>query len=375
MHNLTTEKKLCLLLIYMPTEYKPGNVDKSSSDSIVDVLSNSNLPVLHSDFTPKNTSPKQNSKPQVPKKTNAEPKKHTFFDVIGTILTSDILWFSVAFACLLATILFYFQVLQPLVLQKYIDNAQAQIIESNQKFISQVNQLTTLQQNITNNLRTATGDPCTEEAKYTQSEKDQKNLQGLKDSLSIDSKLNNLPNFYIYSDQETKRIYSSFISDYNTSLNDLKPVVDQTKQSIDLADYKNTWIDSCISINNSKGDIKELQAICQNISNKANFYNKIGSKAIVDLLAKPLEDSNNLCKEILASKSVYYSQFGNFQLKWLSIFDIVNGLSITPDQSSMDAITTDFQNSVARKQDELNTLLEKRTEFNNIWYILELNFR
>jgi hypothetical protein len=361
----------------MPTEYKPGNVAQPSSDSIVDVLSNSNLPVLHPGFPQKNrivTPPKPTETEQSQSNNKPKPQKQSFFAFVGSILTSDVLWFSVSIACLLATILFYFQVLQPLVLQKYIDGAQAQIIEGNQKFNNQITEFGTLQQSITSNLRTTTNDPCTEEAKYTQSDQDQKSMESLKNTLVIDKKLNNLPNFYVFSDKETVSIYNRFLADSKKALSDLTPVVDQTKQAIELGDYKNSWIDSCISIKDSKGETKELQAVCQNISNKAAYYNKIGAKSIVDQLAKPIEETNNLCKDVQASKALYYPQYGNFQLKWLSQFDIVNGLTLNPNQSSLDSITLNFQNSVLSRQQALNSIFEDRTTFSNMWYILDLNY-
>ena len=350
----------------MPTEFKPGKTESYSQNSVVDILSNSSSPAID----------RNNVSPNIDKFTNPIPKRRrTFFGTIGAIFTSDLLWISVAIIAIFATLLFYFQVLQPLILQKYIDTAKAQIIESNNKYNIQSGQFLSLQKEIRTNLDVVSSDICTEEAKYTKSAKDQKNVQSLKNLLTIENKLKELPDFYVFSDSETKTIYANFIADYNNALSQLAPSVDQTRQAVEFADFKNSWIDTCISIKNSKGDTKELQAICQSSLNKSLFYQKNGSKNIIDSLKKSIDSTSLLCSDIQTSQTQYYPDYPQFQLQWLNNFSTIMSLTIIPDKSATENIAKTFQSSVVSSQNKLSESFNRRIEFTNIWYLLEINLR
>lgn len=361
----------------MPTEFKPGKIDPNSSDSIIDVLSNSNLPALKPPVKLKLTTFSDNyTKINTPPITLEKPiksKEITFFSFIGKVLLSDVLWLSISIACLLATVLFYFQILQPLALQKYTETAQAQILESNQKFYMQAEQLNSLQQQILSHTENLASQSCAEESKYDQSEKDRKDIKSLSTTLKIDSKTKELPNFGIFYDNEVKNIYLSFIAEYQNSLDEFQPIIANIKHLVEFVDYKNSWIDQCIRIQNSAGDAKELQAICKDIDTKSSAYNKIAPGGITDGLAAPAENIKLLCSEVVLSNSKTYPQYNRFKLKWLGEYDTILALSLVTDSTSTENIKNKFQETSNKVKTQLENIVQNRQDFYSIWYILDFH--
>jgi hypothetical protein len=362
-------------ITYMPTEYKPGKPNNISSDSIVDVLAYSSTSAPQLSVDPKKSTEKSSKKTN---KKNLEEKgqkptpkeKLSIFTFIKNILLSDILWLSVSFACLLATVLFYFQILQPLILQKYSETAQAKIQESSQRYYVQLDQLNKSQQNIIAHTENLFSQTCSEDGKYDQSSKDRKDLENLKNTLVIDPKVKELPNFGIFYDDDIKDSYSKFISIYQNSLTDLQPLIANTKHIIEFVDYKNGWIDHCIAIKNSAGDTKELQAICNNIETNNNNYIKIAPAGIVDGLSKPNASVTSLCSEISLSINDIYPQYDDFKLKWLAEYDAVRELSLVTDSRSTVNIKYKFDSASYIVKTDIENSVQKRQDFANIWYLL-----
>ncbi|MBC7472104.1 MAG: hypothetical protein H7196_02475 [candidate division SR1 bacterium] len=362
----------------MPTEFKPGKIDQTSSDSIVDTQSNKYLPVLRNSFKTKliTSSPVNHAETYTHSKTYDESKKIekiTVLEFISNILLSDILWLSISIACLLATVLFYFQILQPLVLQKYTETAEAQVLESNQKFYLQAEQLNSLQQQIVSHTENLAAQSCTEEAKYDQSDKDRKDINNFAATLKVDSKIKQLPNFGIFYDNEIKKNYLPFITEYQNSLNEFQPIIANIKHLIEFVDYKNSWIDQCIRIQNSTGNTKELQAVCTDINIRSSTYNKIAPGGIIDGLTIPTENIRSLCAEISTSKSPIYPQYNKFKSNWLSEYDTIRSLSLVTDSTSIENIKDKFRDTSNRTKIQLENVVQNRQDFHSIWYIL--NFR
>jgi hypothetical protein len=357
----------------MPTEFRSGKIDQTSSDSIVDVISKSSLPALRSPVVPKLTtitSSFTENKTKFHESPVQNEDKITFFTFIRNIVFSDILWISVAFACLLATVLFYFQILQPLILQKYSETAHAQLIESTQKFYLQADQVETLRQKIISNTENLSSDSCSEDAKYDQSDKDRKDLENLKSSLKLDPKIKELPNFGVFYDNQIKTTYNSFVSNYEKSLDEFQPTIANTKHVIEFVDYKDNWIDQCIAIKNNLGETKELQAICKDIDYRAENYTKIAPAGIISELAEPLRNIRTLCTDIYTSKYDSYPQFNNFKLKWLGEYDNIKALTILTDSASITSIKASFETMAKNVKTDLENTVQSRQEFGNIWYLL-----
>jgi hypothetical protein len=362
----------------MPTEFKPGKIDQTSSDSIVDVLTNSNLPTLRLEESIKpnlDSVPKLNKSSENKSESIKVVKKMSIIEIILSVFTSDILWFSVAIACLSATILFYFQVLQPLILREYIETAKAQVIESNQKFTNKFNQINATQQNIIAHLGIQATESCSEEARYDQSIKDLKDIEGLKNLLSVDATNKNLNKFYIFSDTEVSQIYNDFGGKYTDSLKQFQPILAQLKIAIDFADYKNIWVDNCINIKNSNGNTKELQAVCDDISIKSANYFKNSPTVLTTPLSANVENVKSLCQDVLFSKAQTYSGFGLFQLNWLNEFDSVYATKYAIDNTNISNIATDFQNSYNQTLLDLDKVYQSRNDFTKIWYLMDLETR
>jgi hypothetical protein len=374
---LTTAQNLCFLTLhFMPTELRPGKIDQTSSDSIVDVLSNSSLPALRSPVVPKLTtitSSFTENKTKFQESPIQNEDKITFFSFIKNIVFSDILWISVAFACLLATVLFYFQILQPLILQKYSETAHAQVIESTQKFYLQADQVDSLQQKILSNTENLSAESCTEDAKYYQANKDRQDLENLKNNLKIDSRLKELPNFGIFYDKGIKSSYIDFVTAYEDSISSFQPTIANTRHVVEFVDYKDAWIDQCIGIKNSAGDTKELKAVCKDIDIRADNYIKIAPAGIASELAQPLENVRSICADIYLTPYETYPQYNSFKLKWLNQYDTIKSLALVTDSSSISKIKSEFEISATKVNSDLTNSVNNRQEFENIWYLLNFN--
>jgi hypothetical protein len=359
--------------ILMPTQFNYGKMDHISSDSIVNTPENGGLTILKSSVganTTPTTIDKHDITAQVHKSDTFPADKITFFGFIKSILFSDVLWFGISLACLLATVLFYFQILQPLIVQKYSETAQAQIIESAQKFNIQADQIDSLQQNIISNTENLSAESCTEEAKYDRSEKDRKDLENLKKSLNIEPRLKELPNFGVFYDSSIKNSYSLFVKQHEESIASFQPALANTKHVIEFVDYKNSWINQCIRIKNSDGNTNELQSTCKEMEAKADNYTKIAPAGIVSELGKPLENVRSLCIDINNSKYENYFQFNTFKLKWLAEYDNIRAIILITDSASIASIKTKFDITINQTKANLESILKNKQEFNDIWYLL-----
>jgi hypothetical protein len=359
----------------MPTEYKPGKQNFPTPESFVEVLSSSNSvaikpPVTKIQPTPEQLRPKPSASRVTPK-----PTKKSILGNIASFFLNDFLWFLVALVFLFVAIFFYFQFLQPVVLRKYIDTAQAQIIEANQRLYKQLNSVSETQKNIFLSIRKSPSESCTEGSKYNNYKRDQQNIDSLSSTLTVDSKIKQLPNFLVYSDNKVQNIYYSFVKEYSLYLQDFQPTITQLTEVIDFENYKDSLIDNCIDIKNSKGDTEELKAICKDQNNRAAQYLKTGSVTITNSLSKYTDNLKLLCSALNESNSTTYPPYNSFLLKFLSEIDNIQAIKINQVSQSNANILESFNMVSTKYKNQLDQIYEGRQDFAKIWYLLKITLR
>ncbi|NJK70789.1 MAG: hypothetical protein HC932_00755 [Thermales bacterium] len=110
------------------------------------------------------------------KSTKKNPQKT---NIISSILGSDIVWFSIAISVLLASVLFYFQVLQPRIINQISLQAQAQSIQISNTFSSQINELAKIQSEILNKNLNSFTEVCNPTQFYNNQDNDQFKIEQL----------------------------------------------------------------------------------------------------------------------------------------------------------------------------------------------------
>jgi hypothetical protein len=304
----------------------------------------------------------------------AAQEKDNIFATLWSVLSNDVLWLSISLAFFLASVLFYFQVLQPLVLDKYSESAQSQSSLAYQNYITKINDITLAKQDIGTHLARLNVDPCTEDAKYGQAQTDTKSLQKIKDGLVVDKNFNKIPDFYRFSNQEIKDAYSAFPAQYSSALNSLKPTISDTQNTINLEDYKNEWITSCLNIEKSAGNVADLQLICKNLKEKTTIYIKTASQKTLDSLKTPLANLDSSCTDISASTAAFLPNYFQFKLKWLVDFDTVYKTTVSPVTDLTENNTKLFETQVTTNQQKIQKIVSDKSGITNIWYLLNFRF-
>jgi hypothetical protein len=359
----------------MPTTLRPDENHNSPSNPTQDTqksdfISSLLKPVVLKPTLPTKDTPRLTG---ITQEIKVAQTKTSLFTLIRDVLTNDFLWVSISLACFLATILFYFQVLQPLVLDKYSEAAQSQSSLAYQNYLTKINDITATKLDIASHISKLSSDQCSEDAKYGQAQSDTKSLQKIKDSLVVDSKFQKIPDFYRFSSQEIKDAYNIFPNQYTKALNDLKPIIDETQDNINLENYKNEWITSCLNIEKSQGKVSELQLICKNLKEKSDIYSKTAPKKVLETIKTPLANLGSTCTEIQASQTTTLPNYFQFKLKWLGDFDTVY-TAVVPQQSDItDKTARTFETQVTTNQQKIQKIVTDKSGFENIWYLL--NFR
>jgi hypothetical protein len=364
-----------ILLYFMPTEYKPGKPNFQTPESFVEVLTSGNSTAINPPVYKKPTSDQiQIYKPYVI--TPHKPlNKISPVAKINNFLLNDFLWFTAALIFLFGAIFFYFQFLQPIILRKYIDTANAQILESNQTLYKQINNVAEVQKNIFISVRKSQSDSCSENSKYNNYKKDKTTIETLGSALVVDNKLKALPNFLVFSDSIVQNNYNKFIKEYTTYLQEFQPTVNQLNEVINFENYKDSLIDNCIDIKNSKGDTEELKAICKDQNIRLMDYQKNASVAITNTLLKYTDTIKSLCSDVNQSTFDSYPTYNSFLLKFLTELDNIQAIKLNQTTQSNANVLELFSDTASKYTTQLEDIYNSRQDISKIWYLLKVNLR
>lgn len=265
-------------------------------------------------------------------------KKTGIFRSINT----DIIFAGIAFGLILGAILFYFNGLQPLVLNRYTDQSKIQVTELQNKYNGQTQAFFNLQNGLFQKVKSYNpSDSCGSGQIADLQSLPTNTLDQIKAQALPDPTLVSLDRYGAFYSKKTEDIYDKTYEQYENSLKSYNQFYQEIKNIPSFLDYRNLWINTCLDIVSSGGELTKLQAACQANTDKLADFSNTDKATFWSDLDKELAKSTAKCKEVLDYKATptftkcpknsktctptaiepVYPNFGKWQLEWLKPVD------------------------------------------------------
>jgi hypothetical protein len=302
------------------------------------------------------------------------PKQKGFFGYISSIFWSDYLWVIVAFSTLIVSLMFYLIFLQPLILNRYIDTQLAAVDKISTLAKDKVTKVKLLNTSLSQKTSSQAAMRCTEDFKYTSDQDDTANIASLSDVSTLPNDLSTPTRFAIFSDTKTDETYSTYFDSIKTELDQLEANSKTLSQYVDVAKYKNSWLEFCMDIKKSQGSTELLNAACNKLQQSNSFYAKSLSKTIISSIEPTLDDVNTVCLAISNGDAKQYPQYNKLILDSLTWVELISSSSQSNPLTFDETLST-----INTKTEEVKTTLKndeiQRSEPTGIWYLIGINLR
>lgn len=298
------------------------------------------------------------------KKTN---KPKTFFGNLVDILTSELVWNSVAISLVLGVILFYFQGLQPVILQNYIATSQKQVIKLSDRYSGQVSQYFVAQTKISEGYTYSPSQLCSQMKLYETGSQDAEQVNRLQIGLFADQRLKNLPNYQSFYDQDIKDEYQRYFLKYQTKLDRFTQPTKDLRDHVRFLNYRNNWIKNCVNIEKDQNNLATINSACVELKTLNQQFLNDPQPSFWGEIQKPIDSILTRCGE------VSQATINNFVKEFFVDFDLImfykpdfNQLNIELTELNQDFLATDTQ----RMRQYMRNLEKERAEFLDSWYLL-----
>jgi hypothetical protein len=302
------------------------------------------------------------------------PKQKGFFGYISSIFWSDYLWVIVAFSTLIVSLMFYMIFLQPLILNRYIDTQLAAVDKISTLAKDKVNKVKLLNTSLSQKTSSQAAMRCTEDFKYTSDQDDTANIASLSDVSTLPNDLSTPTRFAIFSDTKTDETYSTYFDSIKTDLDQLEVNSKTLSQYVDVAKYKNSWLEFCMNIKKSQGSTELLNAACNKLQRSNSFYAKSLSKTIISSIKPTLDEVNAVCLTLANGDDKQYPQYNKLILDSLTWVELISSAlqsnPLTFDETLSTINTKTEEVITTLKNDEI-----QRSEPTGIWYLIGINLR
>lgn len=258
----------------------------------------------------------------------------------------------IAFGCLLAVLLFYFQGLQPLILSQVTQKNQEKIIKLSQIFQSQVGSYFEITQDLNAKIQPDSDQKCTQN--YTDSEmsKDSQKIEDLiNNKLKISKNMENAEKYWNFNSSEIEKEYLQTLSRYQQSLEIYR------KKSDYLVDYlyfllqRNSWQEICQNIKKTDS-LNKFEEICGDWKNLNEKYKIRRKSEFFGNIETVITSFDTNCNELNNTNPSKWRE------NWLEKYTIL--IKILPNND----------NSRLYQMNE-QTLTEFQTRSRNIWTIYQ----
>ncbi len=318
----------------------------------------------------------KNHKMNKSKSKKSPQQSKSFFKTLGGAFMSDIVWLSVSFSLLIATILFYFQVLQPKIITNIGAKAQDQVFKVQNDLSGKIKNFSeTRSEIISKNTQSLTG-VCSEDQLYRDRDVDKSLVSSLEKQLIPDSSLENLDRYSVFTSKEIQEEYKNYYNQYKINISEISNEIESLAEFINFKEYENDWISNCVLLNESINVSRDLDTICnqpsQNI-NEADFPNLF--LEIQEISSK----QNELClewNERLTKFSFTPVSAAQTRLDWLTLMSQVTVIDSELinifDQSSQKIDPAVFQNQTNTTTENIDNIVNSKKGIRNIWYLLDI---
>lgn len=185
-----------------------------------------------------------------------------FFGKILDVLNSDIVWTSVAVSLILGVLLFYFQGLQPALLDNYSTKAKNQSNDLVTRYSNQVSGFFTASNTVAASYTYEQGILCSKMKTYENVSADLETVSNLQFSVFSDQKLKNLDNYSYFYSQEIKDAYTKLYNNYSNKLDSYIQPISDLKDYIRFLQFRNNMIKNCGEIEAAGQTLDKIRPVC-----------------------------------------------------------------------------------------------------------------
>ncbi|NJL96936.1 hypothetical protein HC864_03955 [Candidatus Gracilibacteria bacterium] len=281
---------------------------------------------------------------------------------------------------LLASILFYFQVLQPRIINQISLQAQAQSIQISNTFSSQINELAKIQSEILNKNLNSFTEVCNPTQFYNNQDNDQFKIEQLNKKLQPNSDNKNLKNYNIFSQKDIRGTFNKHYQLYESELAQLQQEEVKLKEFLSYKDYKNHWIENCIGFQGSINPNTNIEEICQQQSKLPKSYKELNNLYTelenIEQEQKTLcEDWNNTLLFIPNNEGLFVNN-ETFKLKWTDLYSKITTL----DQEVITSFNAEnlnqkigmFEEKTSQVIDKIIQITKSKKGLINMFYLLDV---
>jgi len=305
-----------------------------------------------------------------------QSSKPTIRESIMEVLHSDIVWFSVAFGCVLGVILFYFQGLQPLLLRYHIIETKEDLITLQETYVSQMNTVRGLDSRFNEGFRYSPIVLCSEQERYTNFTEDANEVDRIQVALLNAPKPNNLTSNV--SLEEVRSEYNQVYDLYSQQMETVRGIADGFVGIPSYLNYINAWIDSCELLEESDGLNSDVAQACRNIEQSYAAFQAASQPFFWEDVRQRHEVGLAVCSGLgEIPDSGFLRGFNTFKLEWLSNYSSIR--QYIPDfftqLEPLNDMTYDFGVQFERTDQELISILDSRRSFGGMWYLVDFGRR
>ena len=301
----------------------------------------------------------------------------------------DILLAGIALGCVLGSVLFYFQGLQPLILDNIITLNNTQADELYDDFINKTTSMSQLSQTLDTAYSRSENEVCTGDISYTNRESDLATLDQLERQLIPNLNVRDPLPFNSFEDQDVFDLYNNVYSEYTTILDTYSEISASFRESVAFLEYRNIWIETCGDLLSNQTDafLTEEEITTSFCERVGPFEANINPETTdFDNLQPILETSQTLCQdqenetdEEELPLSVVQDDDESEEFVWREVFLQGYG-DITTLPSQHQAVLVQAESSVNRLERVINSYSievkktqNEKTSLTGMWYIVSFN--
>ncbi len=287
-------------------------------------------------------------------------------------INSDIIITGIAIGLLLGVVLFFFQGVQPMMLDKYTTQVNEQIDNVSKRYSDQVKGLERLQNSLATNAMYDKYLSCVDNNLYNSMESDLRMVEVNNAMISPDLNYKELEKYQnIIHLDEVDQIYNNFYNEYSTNINEIIKMQKDIELLPRYLEYRNSWIETCQNMKGEDGN--EIVEKCTNLVTKTEEYENGETIAEWEEALKPFADNiKRLCTKIPPKDNVV--KYAAWELAWIDNFNKIVSYQIDYDSNveKMNILQEEMKSGSKKVKLDINKIYNLKTEFKNIWYILDL---
>jgi len=296
-----------------------------------------------------------------------KPPKTGFFGAIADIFGSQLVWSSVAFALILGVILFYFQGLQPAILDNYAVKARNQSNDLATSYSSQVEKFFSTSASILSSYTYQQGILCSQMTTIENVNVEIEKATSLQFSIFPNQKLKKLENYSYFYDNQIKSEYEKLYTSYSSKLD---KYIEPSKDLRDYArflQFRNNLIKSCGEVEVAAQNLDELRVACAGMLVQFSQFKDDGLPSFWSKVEKPVAAIETDCNSLSpATKSNFtknfFVQFDDVLFFRPEINDINEQLTST-NQELINQQIPDFKKQV-------NKIVDDKSTITGVFYLL-----